>query len=213
MISLNFYSLRNYGFCQKEVFRWKVLIAVEKKISSHIYHFTFVPIYSALIDTIQSTALHPKCKHSGSSLLSLLIAAHPAFMVHQVEAAWLKSEGPSLALPICSILKAFSPQPVCVPDPSFCCQLIMFSNTHLHSFVKNAPCSWKLVLWIYKDTTLTSLETLLLTHFALVLPDTNSGVAEVPAVTTLVTTVLFLSHTPPFLPLSGLLSIGVLFYI
>lgn len=115
----------------------------------------------------------------GSSLLSLLSAARPAFMVPQLEAAWLKSEGPSLVSPICSILKAFFPQPVCVQHPSFYCLLIMFSNTHLCAFVKNAPRSWKLVLWIYKDTTLTSLETLLLTHFAPALPDTNSGVPEV----------------------------------
>lgn len=77
------------------------------------------------------------------------------------------------------ILKAFFPQPVCAQDPSFCCLLIMFSNTHFHAFVKNAPDSWKLVLWISKNTTLTFLETLLLTHFASVPPDTNSGVPEV----------------------------------
>lgn len=132
-----------------------------------------------MIDTIWSTALHPKCKYPGSSLLSLLIVVHPAFMVHQVEAAWLKSEGPCLASSIiCSIFKAFFPQPVCTGS-SFCCLLITFSNTHLRAFVKNAPHSWKMVLWIDKDTTFTSLETLLLTHFVSVPPNTNSGVPEV----------------------------------
>lgn len=66
---------------------------------------------------------------------------------------------------------------------------------------------------MYKDnTTLTSLETLLLTRLASVPPKTTSGVLT-PVVTTLASIVLLFSGTPPFLPQLALLSTGVLFYI
>lgn len=68
-------------------------------LPSHLYS------YPALINTTWSISEHCKCKYSDSSLLSLLIAVCPAFMLPQVEATWLKAEDPSLST-TCSVLKA-----------------------------------------------------------------------------------------------------------
>lgn len=88
----NFYSVRNY-FIRRSFPGENSWL---EKLSPHVYHLIFILIDFALIDTIWSTSVHPKCKYSGSALLSLFIAVHRAFMLHQVEATWLKAEGPSL---------------------------------------------------------------------------------------------------------------------